>query len=46
MERAAPPKIREFLTRLREDGFVEVKEGFTDEGAVKPKVKAAAAAKP
>jgi peptidyl-prolyl cis-trans isomerase SurA len=46
MERAAPPKIREFLTRLREDGFVEVKEGFTDEGAAKPKVKASASAKP
>jgi peptidyl-prolyl cis-trans isomerase SurA len=46
MEQAAPPKIREYLTRLREDGFVEVKEGFTDEGAAKPKVKAAASAKP
>jgi parvulin-like peptidyl-prolyl isomerase len=41
MQAAAPPKIRDFLNRLREDGFVEVKEGFTDEGAVKPKVKTA-----
>ena len=42
MERVAPPKIREFLTRLREDGFVEVKEGFHDEGAIPKKAKSVA----
>jgi parvulin-like peptidyl-prolyl isomerase len=34
------PKIREFLTKLREDGFVEVKEGYVDTGAVPAKVSA------
>src|SRR6185503_17434359 len=33
METLAPPKEREFLTKLREEGFVDVKEGFKDEGA-------------
>jgi peptidyl-prolyl cis-trans isomerase SurA len=33
MNKVAPPKIREYLTRLRKDGFVEVKEGFVDTGA-------------
>ena len=46
MEGAAPPKIREFLTKLREEGFVDVKEGFKDEGAIKPKAKATASAQP
>ena len=46
MEEAAPPKVREYLTKLRQEGFVDVKEGFTDEGAVKPKNKSAASAKP
>jgi len=31
------PKIREYLTKLREDGFVEVKEGYLDTGAVAKK---------
>jgi peptidyl-prolyl cis-trans isomerase SurA len=46
MEQAAPPKVRAFLTRLREEGFVEVKEGFKDEGAPQPKSKATASAQP
>jgi peptidyl-prolyl cis-trans isomerase SurA len=32
------PRIREFLTKLREDGFVEVKEGYVDTGAPAAKV--------
>jgi len=43
MRAQAPTKIREFLTKLREDGFVEVKEGFHDEGAPPKKTKAASA---
>lgn len=35
MSQVAPDKVREFLTKLREDGFVEVKEGFVDLGAAK-----------
>jgi peptidyl-prolyl cis-trans isomerase SurA len=27
------PKVRVFLTSLREDAFLEVKEGYTDSGA-------------
>ncbi len=46
MNEAAPPKVREFLTKLRQDGFVDVKEGFKDEGAVKAKAKAPIYAKP
>jgi peptidyl-prolyl cis-trans isomerase SurA len=33
LSKAAPEKVREFLTQLREDGFVEVKPGFEDLGA-------------
>jgi peptidyl-prolyl cis-trans isomerase SurA len=33
MNKVAPDKVREFLMKLREDGFVEVKEGFQDTGA-------------
>jgi peptidyl-prolyl cis-trans isomerase SurA len=29
----AVPRIREYLTRLRRDGFVEVREGYVDTGA-------------
>jgi len=29
----AMPKIREYLTKLREAGFVEVREGYVDTGA-------------
>ncbi|HTS31553.1 MAG TPA: peptidylprolyl isomerase [Bryobacteraceae bacterium] len=35
-EMAAPrmePKIREYLTRLREDAFLQIKDGYTDTGA-------------
>ena len=46
MEEAAPPKTREYLTQLRDEGFIDVKEGFKDEGAVKPKAKTTASAKP
>jgi len=46
MSQLAPPKVREFLTKLREDGFVDVKEGYKDEGAVKAKTKATASTKP
>jgi peptidyl-prolyl cis-trans isomerase SurA len=46
MEDLAPPKTREYLNQLREEGFIDVKEGFKDEGALKPKTKTAAATKP
>lgn len=45
MESLAPPKEREFLSKLRQEGFVDVKEGFKDEGAIKPKAKTSASAK-
>jgi parvulin-like peptidyl-prolyl isomerase len=37
LSKAAPDKVRAFLTELRESGFVEVKSGFTDLGAAHPK---------
>lgn len=46
MSDLAPPKVREFLTKMREEGFVDVKEGFKDEGAAKTKAKTTASAKP
>jgi peptidyl-prolyl cis-trans isomerase SurA len=33
-QQRAPPKIREYLTKLRGMGFVKVSEGYTDSGAV------------
>lgn len=45
MSEIAPPKIREFLNRLREDGFVQVKEGFEDVSE-EPQATAAAAVNP
>jgi hypothetical protein len=30
MSEQAPPKVREYLLKKREEGFVEVKEGFED----------------
>jgi len=33
MSKVAPDKVREFLIKLRDDGFVDVKEGFEDAGA-------------
>jgi hypothetical protein len=33
MSKVAPEKVREFLTRQRQEGFVDVKEGFQDAGA-------------
>jgi hypothetical protein len=44
MSQIAPDKVREYLTKLREDGFVDVKEGFKDSGASTRKK--AASAKP
>jgi peptidyl-prolyl cis-trans isomerase SurA len=47
MGEQAPDKVREFLTRLRETGFVDVKEGFTDVSApAKKQTGEAAAATP
>jgi parvulin-like peptidyl-prolyl isomerase len=31
----AVPKVREYLTKLRQDGFVWIKEGYVDSGSVK-----------
>jgi len=28
-----PPKLREFLTRLRQDAFLQIKDGYVDSGA-------------
>jgi parvulin-like peptidyl-prolyl isomerase len=28
-----PPRVREFLTRLREEAFLEIREGYADSGA-------------
>ena len=35
LSKAAPDKVRAFLTELRESGFVEVKPGFEDLGAAR-----------
>src|SRR5206468_7646107 len=32
-QQRAPPKIREYLTKLRSMGYVKVSEGYTDTGA-------------
>jgi peptidyl-prolyl cis-trans isomerase SurA len=32
-QQAIPSKIREYLTKLRTDGFIEVREGYVDSGA-------------
>jgi peptidyl-prolyl cis-trans isomerase SurA len=45
MSKIAPDKIREYLAKLRDDGFVEVKPGFIDTGA-RPKSKESAAVTP
>jgi peptidyl-prolyl cis-trans isomerase SurA len=37
LSKAAPDKVRAFLTELRENAFVDVKPGFQDLGAVHPK---------
>lgn len=41
MSKIAPDKIREYLGKLRQDGFVEVKPGFLDTGAPDKSKKAA-----
>jgi peptidyl-prolyl cis-trans isomerase SurA len=42
MQDLAPPKIRDFLTKLREENFVDVKDGYKDLGAIEKKAKATA----
>ena len=32
-QKALDPKIKDYLTKLRSDGFVKVAEGYTDAGA-------------
>jgi len=34
MQPKAEPKVREFLSRLREDAFLQIKDGYIDSGAV------------
>jgi len=34
-EEKASPRVRDYLNKLRSDGFVELKEGYVDTGAVK-----------
>lgn len=43
MGKVAPDKVREFLTKLRDDAFVQVKEGFEDTGARRKAAKTASA---
>src|SRR5678815_4283660 len=45
MGKQAPNKVREFLTKQREDGSIDVKEGFQDAGAA-PKTKKTASKTP
>ena len=33
MSKVAPDKVREFLMEQRDNGFIDVKEGFQDAGA-------------
>src|SRR5262245_54148395 len=42
---AAPPKIREYLIKLRTDGFVRVAEGYVDAGAPPEKTEKVSEAK-
>ena len=41
-QQAVPGKVREYLTKLRTDGFVRVAEGYVDAGAPENADKAAA----
>jgi len=41
-QQAVPGKIREYLTKLRSEGFVRVAEGYVDTGAPENTDKAAA----
>jgi len=43
MNKMAPDKIREYLAKLRDDGFVDVKPGFQDSGATAKSRKSASA---
>ena len=40
MDERAEPKVREYLTRLRAEGYVEVYPGFTDSGAATKAIRA------
>ena len=42
-QQAVPPKMREFLSKLRTDGFVRIAEGYTDAGAAEKTDKTAVA---
>lgn len=44
-DKRVQPKIREYLTKLRSDGFIEVRDGYVDTGAA-PKTAKAIEAKP
>jgi len=46
LDERAEPRVREFLTKLRAEGFVEVTTGFTDTGASTKAVRAADTALP
>jgi peptidyl-prolyl cis-trans isomerase SurA len=42
-QQAVPPKMREYLTKLRTDGFVRIADGYADAGAVEKTDKTAVA---
>lgn len=42
-QQAVPPKMREYLTKLRTDGFVRIADGYTDAGAAEKADKTAVA---
>jgi parvulin-like peptidyl-prolyl isomerase len=42
-QQAVPPKMREYLTKLRTDGFVRIADGYTDAGATEKADKTAVA---
>jgi parvulin-like peptidyl-prolyl isomerase len=46
MDERAEPKVREYLTRLRAQGYVEVYPGFTDTGASTKPIRASDTAPP
>ena len=46
MDQRAEPKVRDYLTRLRAQGYVEVYPGFTDTGAATKPVRASEAIPP
>jgi len=46
LEERAEPKVRDFLTKLRAEGYVQVTDGFTDTGAATKATRAADTALP